>query len=132
MEVWGEELWEILRPIIVKLGPARVVRKLDEEGIFIEDVDGAVDLDAISDERAIGMLDNEAAAPDRCAELAAAVAASFGRPGRSYDFDSGFPGSGQVNSSWRLGGWSFVVNSEIGVYEVHEDVRKARKAVKPK
>lgn len=131
MEVWGEGLWEILRPIIVKLGPARVVRKLDDEGVYVEDLDATVDLEALSDDSAIEMLDSEAADPERCARLAASAVASWGKPGGTHEFDHGFPGTAQVNSVWRLGGWSFVVNSEMGVFEVHKSAGRARKALKP-
>lgn len=131
MEVWGDDLWEILRPIIVKLGPARVTKTLDEEGMDIGDVGGDIDFDAISDDRALDLLDSHAADPERCAHLAASVVASWGKSGGYHEFDHGVPGSGQANSVWQLGGWSFVVNSEMGVFEVHKNVREARKALKP-
>lgn len=128
MEVWGEDLWEILRPIIVKLGPTRVLATLAEDGTF-DDSDGDVDYGTLPNDAAIEMLDRSVANPESCAKLAAQVVAAFGKHQARREFDSGFPGSAQSTSIWRLGGWSFAVNSEMGVFEVYESAKEARKAL---
>ena len=92
----GEDSWELADGVLLSIARAR--RRLTPKVALI------------ADDLAIAMLDAWASEADNPgAEVSAVVIQALGRPGRTYEFDAGVPGSGQSITAWKLGARFFLL-----------------------